>query len=160
MGRENFYITSIIYPLVSASLIVMLCIIFFGWHQIYFAIFFGIFAIVSKIFEFVREKSLQKNILIVHRDYALKDIEKVESFIQNDGSKNEMKLSLQHLENKLLCMFKCCTETNLLKIKLKDLRGNLGNFRTQLLKPGIDKNVVFVEIANELESLRPYLEEI
>lgn len=132
---KNF-LKSWVYPFVIALVVTAFCGQTFGWETYCFAVFFGSFAISSKAFDYTLLKntisSTEKEKILTHRDYALRDIIKVETNIQKSSTKQLMKLSLQDLENKLLGMFSCCEKEDRRRELLKDLRGNLGNFRTQL----------------------------
>jgi len=162
--NRNIIIKSWIYPISISLIVLLLSVLIWGFKPYCLPLFFGVFAVSSKLFDsiIIREKinnlSIEK--IKVHRDYALKDIGKVESCIHKKSSAIAMRTALEVLENKLLCMFGCCGESDPMKRKLKDLRGNLGNFRTQLLLPDCKKPEIFREIAQETQSLRPYLEEI
>ncbi len=164
MFDRNLVIKSWIYPIGISALILFATASIWGFGQYSLPLVFGSFAVVSKLFDalIIRKKNndLSTEKIKVHRDYALKDIAKVEICIQKKHSSTSMRSALEVLENKLLGMFGCCGKLDPMKSKLRDLRGNLGNFRTQLLLPDCDKDEIFSEIAQETRTLRPYLEEI
>lgn len=162
--KDPYWIFSWILPFIFALFAALLCYTYWGWAESHFTVFFGIFTMVSKFFDYLilknRNLSQETDKLNIHRNYALRDIEKVEHHIQKNSTPTSMKESLKDLENKLLHMFDCCRDKTQDKEKLKDLRGNIGNIRTQLLLPNRDKVAIYKEIATEIETLRPYLEEI
>lgn len=164
MLSRDIVIKSWGYPIAISLILTLLCISIAGVGLYCLTVFFGVFAIASKYFDSYIIKSklleIESEKLRIHRDHALNDINKVESIIQHNHSTNMMTDALKDLEGKLLKMFGCCHDTDPRKKKLRTLRGNLGNFRLQLINPNCKKVVVFQEIAEETTTLRPYLEEL
>lgn len=158
------FVNSWVYPVLISGFLTILCGQTFGWDTYCLPIFFGTFAITSKFFDYSHFRDtiekIERDIIYVHRDYALRDIVKLETCIQHRSTQADLKAEMQDLENKLLGMFTCCKEEDLNRKKLRDLRGNLGNFRTQLLIPNKNKSAIYSEIAEELKTLRLYLEEL